>query len=130
MDSDGGEAMRRPKVYISGPISNGSKATAEERMVNVSRACSKFLQIVDLGFAPVLPQLTEFVEKLTGVQLPHDKWMEIDLPWVEEADAVYRMSGESVGSDIEVEHAMKLRIPVFRDLIAMYTHFKVLGRVP
>ncbi len=122
--------MDRPKVYISGPISNGGKATAEERMVNVSRACSKFLQIVDLGFAPVLPQLTEFVEKLTGVQLPHDTWMQIDLPWVEEADAVYRMAGESVGSDIEVAYAMKLDIPVFRDLIALHAHFHVLGRVP
>lgn len=39
--------------------------------------------------------------------------MEVDLPWVEVADGVFRMPGKSRGADLEVEAALRLSIPVY-----------------
>lgn len=54
-------------------------------------------------------------------QMSHADWLGVDLPWVEVADAVLRLSGESTGADREVDHAIFHGVPVFfsvADLIA------------
>lgn len=103
----------RLKIYVASPISNGGKANPEERLENVRLAIALFLRLVDMGLAPVLPALTEYVEIVSGQRLPHATWMAIDLPWVRSCDALFRMAGESTGADIEVAEAKRCSIPVF-----------------
>jgi hypothetical protein len=103
----------RKRIYISGPISNGGKATPVERLQNVVVACSLAANLMDRGFSILCPQLTEYMARTVGRDFAHDVWMENDFPWVEVADAILRMPGQSLGSDMEVEHAHSHSVPVF-----------------
>ena len=71
-----------------------------------------FLELVEMGLSPLLPQLTEFIEIECGIRLPHATWMDLDMPWVEASDIVLRLPGDSAGADIEVAHARRHGIPV------------------
>ena len=75
-----------------------------------------FLELVELGLSPLLPQLTEFIEIECGIRLPHATWMDLDMPWVEASDIVLRLPGDSTGADLEVAHAAKFGLPVFYSL--------------
>ena len=102
----------RKRVYISGPISNGGRAKIEDRLANVAKAAAVCAQLIDLSFAPLCPQLTHFVEELTKRTFEHYVWIESDIPWVECADVILRIPGCSIGSDMEVQHAQEIGIPV------------------
>lgn len=117
------QLKRRPRVYISGPISNGGSASFSERAENVRRAAQVMLDLMEDGFAVQCPQLTEYAERVTGRHMAHSLWLENDFPWVEVSDAVLRLPGESTGSDMEVAHAGKYDVPVFTDVRAMQIHF-------
>lgn len=108
--------MSRLRAYISAPISDGGRAGPTERLHNVRKAIAAFLELAEMGLAPMSPQLTEFVEVESGIRLAHSTWMELDMPWVEASDVVLRLPGESVGADLEVSHARKFGIPVFFSL--------------
>lgn len=95
----------RPRIYISGPISKGNWPD------NYWNFCSTFDRLVELGFAPFNPGGSMMHP---GHHLiPHETWIEIDLPWVAVADAVFRITGESDGADRECELARELGIPIF-----------------
>lgn len=95
----------RPLIYISGPVSKGNWNDNLWAFNNV------FERLVDLGFAPINPGWSM---AYAGHHLiPHDVWLEIDLPQVARADAVFRITGESDGADRECELARELGIPIF-----------------
>ena len=71
---------QRYRVYISGPISNGGKATAEERLENVRTAAVIHADLIDREFAAICPQLTEYTERLSGRHFGHAEWMLTDFP--------------------------------------------------
>ena len=77
--------------------------------------------LIEAGFAPFCPHLTYHVDP--GEEIPHSTWMEIELPWVACSDAVLRLPGESVGAEIEVTHAERLGVPVFRSIAELSEHF-------
>ena len=102
--------MRRTRCYIAGPISKGD---VEQ---NVRNACNAFTELGKAGYAPFAPQLTCYLQgpvASVSAGFEHDEWMAMDLPWVEVADCVLRLPGESVGADMEVEHARLAGVPVF-----------------
>ena len=96
----------RPKVYISGPLT-----TSGNVLENLDRAMAAARRLIDAGFAPFCPHLTYHVDP--GGEIPHAVWLEAELPWVQVADAVLRLPGESIGADMEVEHATIHGVPVF-----------------
>ncbi len=98
----------RPRIYISGPISRGN------RTHNFAQACEAHKKLIDYGAAPLNPMLSMLHPDAYNIE--HATWIECDLPWVEVADAVLRLSGESVGADAECEHAERHGVPVFRDM--------------
>ncbi len=102
----------RPKVYISGPLTSSGNV-----LENIDRAMEATRQLIGLGFAPFCPHLTYHVDP--AEQIPHHVWMEIALPWVDVADAVLRLSGESVGADLETERAEAVGVPVFHSIGAL-----------
>ncbi len=109
----------RYRVYISGPISDGGKATPDQRLANVARAAEIHADLIALEFAPICPQLTEYTERLTGRHFKHDEWMAVDFPWIEVAHVVLRMPGESLGSDLEVNYAARCSIPVVYSIVEL-----------
>lgn len=95
----------RPRVYISGPISRGDQEHNFDQSIVAQR------ELIRLGFSPLNPMLTM---KFPGHEsISHQEWIDCDLPWVEMSNAVLRLPGESIGADMETEHAKKLGIPVF-----------------
>ena len=99
---------RRPRVYISGPITKG------DRRANFQQAADAHKTLMLAGFAVLNPMLTM---RLPGAfVIPHDTWIANDLPWVAVADAILRLPGRSKGADIECEHALIHGIPVFHEL--------------
>ena len=93
------------KVYLSGPISQGNRAE------NLRQADEAFMRLRELGYAVLNPMWSA---RMPGAfDIPHARWIENDLAWVECADAVLRLPGESVGAEIECDHARRWGIPVY-----------------
>lgn len=106
---------RRPRVFVSCPISRG------DAEVNFKRACAAQHDLILHGYAPLNPALCM---RLPGNELiEHDQWMEVSLPWVEASDAVLRVSGYSRGADEETAHAEFFSIPVFYSIDEIDLHF-------
>lgn len=118
----------RKKVYIAGPISKGKLAD------NVNMAVHAFQTLVRLGYAPLCPQLSVYTTKAlsagddsrcyalgtaVGCGLEHIEWLSVDFAWLDVADAVLRLPGESVGADAEVEYAHRRFIPVYKSIDAL-----------
>jgi len=99
-DSTTTRHRNRPLAYISGPISKGDRAD------HITRAVEAFRWLIELGYAPLCPQLSIYAEDWHGCEFSHEIWMEIDLAWLAHAEVVIRLEGESVGADIEVEAAL------------------------
>lgn len=107
--------MARARAYISGPI------TAGDRNHNFAQAAEAHTKLLLAGIAPLNPMLSM---ALPGAfDIPHHIWIAADLPWVEVAEAVLRLPGESKGADIECQFAEELGIPVFTDIEALVGHF-------
>ncbi len=106
---------RRIRVYIAGPMSQG------DRLHNLTDALESFRELIGHGYAPFCPQLTFFVDSV--LPLPHQAWLDIDLPWVEAADAVLRLPGPSKGADMEVAHARERGVFVADCIHALLERF-------
>lgn len=80
----------------------------------MNRALDVGRTLIDRGYAPLVPHYTYLLDRDGAI--PHDVWMDVDLPWVESADVVLRLPGESRGAEIEVAHARERGIPVVESL--------------
>lgn len=99
------------RVYLSGPISLG------DQMHNFHMAATAQRDLMEAGYAVLNPMLT--MKHPAAKEIPWDLWIAGDLPWVEVADLLIRLPGESVGADLEVRHAVKHNIPVYRACISL-----------
>ena len=100
-------------VYLAGPY------TKPDPCENVNRTCSLATELIDLGFAPLIPHLTMLWHVITP--RPIEFWYDYDLQLVLRCDALLRIPGESTGADREVEFARQRGIPVVgsvADLVA------------
>lgn len=93
------------KIYIAGPYTGGDVAQ------NVRNAIEAANVLIENGFAPYVPHLSHFQHMLYPQE--YEKWMEIDLVWVDTCDALVRLPGLSPGADREVEFATKIGIGVY-----------------
>jgi hypothetical protein len=98
------------RIYISGPITKGN------RNQNYFQACEAEAELMRCGFAPLNPMQTMVLPFAWDGQFSHEQWLQRDFAWIEVSDAILRLPGESVGADMETEHAKKLGIPVFTDI--------------
>lgn len=99
--------MNRPRVYVSGPITRGNRSH------NFYQACEAERELMLAGFAPLNPMRSMVMPHAWQDDMTHELWLACDLPWVEASDAVLRLPGESVGADLECNHATAHGIPVF-----------------
>ena len=92
------------RVYVAGPYTaDPERCTAEAVQVGSV--------LLALGFAPFVPHLSHYWQTLHH-QHDYEDWMRLDLAWVEAADVLLRIPGESPGADREVEHAAAHGVPV------------------
>ena len=107
--------MSRPRVYVSGPISNGGTLTAEARENNMKDAIVFGTTLIELGYAPLIPHLGVIIEKTYGA-IDQETWLETELPWLRVTDAMLRIPGQSAGADKEAAFAEANGIPVYHSI--------------
>lgn len=105
--------MRKPMIYVAGPISTGG-----DILGNTRRGIQVGEQIRRGGFVPFIPHLSVYQEILTGT-VSWEEWLTYDEEIILRCDGVFRMEGASKGADREVEFAKRHGIPVFQTLGAM-----------
>lgn len=101
------------RVYVAGPYS------VPDKVANTRVAIIAGNTLLDMGFVPFIPHLSHFWDFLCPQK--YSVWLEYDLHWLRQCDAVLRLPGESKGADAEVAEAVRLNIPVFEsisDLVA------------
>lgn len=108
------------RVYVAGPYSADPEACTSEAL----RVGSLLL---DLGFAPFVPHLSHYWQTLHQ-QHDYETWMRLDLAWVEAADVLLRIPGESPGADREVEHARARGVPVVTSVEALLSWARLEAR--
>lgn len=92
------------RIYVSGPYSSDPVAGTRTAMQATAA-------LMDMGHAPLCPHWTLFQD--LAYPRPYEDWLRIDLAWVEVADAVLRLPGQSSGADREVARAEHIGIPVY-----------------
>jgi hypothetical protein len=97
--------MRKTRVYIAGPYSDG------DTIINVRTAVEAADRLLAHGYAPFIPHLTWFWHFMSPK--PYEEWMEIDQEWLEACDIVLRLPGQSSGADREQKRASDLGKVVF-----------------
>ena len=93
------------RVYIAGPYSKGDVA------LNVRNAIHAGDVIARRGHFLFIPHLTHFWH----MAIPHEYqfWLDQDMVWLKQCDALLRLQGESTGADAEVEMARELGMHVY-----------------
>ena len=107
---------RRLRVYVAGPMSKG------DVFDNITRGVRCGSMMVRDGLAPYVPHLDRYMT--LGDDSALGSWnalLEWDMEWVAQAEALYRLSGDSSGAARETEMALELGIPVFYQLDPLAT---------
>ena len=95
-------------VYIASPYTAGDQAA------NVRAQMDAADELMTLGYCPVAPLLSHFVEIVHP--RPYRDWMRVDMEILSRCDVLLRLPGESDGADEEVEHACNIGKPVMYDI--------------
>lgn len=96
------------KVYIAGPYSSSSSKEVEK---NIKKSIHVADKLLSLGYFPFVPHLIHFWDLVCP--RTWEEWLEYDMEWLKECNAVLRLCGVSKGADEEVLLAVSLGIPVF-----------------
>ena len=103
--------MDRPyHVFVAGPLGNGDTASLADRNRNVMRALEAADSLLEHGFVPVVPHLSEFWHRVSPKS--YDTWLWLSTYQMSRCDFVLRLSGMSKGADHEIAVAHTLDIPV------------------
>lgn len=93
------------RVYISGPISIGNKFR------NCMTAMEIGDKILEMGMVPFIPHLNQFYNAISPKTT--EQWMSWDLAWLLCCDALFKIQGESVGSDLDEKFAKENNILIY-----------------
>jgi hypothetical protein len=95
-------------IYLASAYAIGDQA------VNVRKSLEVAEQLIAMGHTPYVPLLTHFWHFAS----PHSQtyWLDLDLQWLANCDAVLRLPGESKGADMEVEYAKDINILIYYDI--------------
>ena len=102
--------MRKLRVYIAGPMTNGDGKNYNLEKIREAIGVSGFL--IRHGFLPFCPQLSILHEMMLPGDVAYTDWLEYDLSWIDVCDAILRIPGPSKGADRECEYADGKGIPV------------------
>jgi hypothetical protein len=109
------EAQERVVVYVADAYSSPYPVH------NTSRAVAIGTLLLYMGYAPVVPHLTQLWDQISP--LPYPVWLGLDLAHLNRYDVIYRSPNKSSGADGEVEFFKVQGRPVvytLDDLIEQY----------
>lgn len=107
------------RIYIAGPYTNEDPMKVKD---NVKKAIDVAEDIHNYGFIPYIPHLFHYWHK--EYNHSYNFWMKQGSSWLDVCDGLYRMCGDSPGSDVEVSQAKKNGIPVFYDFYELNAYFE------
>lgn len=96
-------------IYIAGPLTGG------DRMRNIQDAIDAGISCMRRGHHPFIPHLSHYTDDRArdcDIVFPYERWLEVDLAWVERADALLYLA-PSPGADLELAYARELEKVVF-----------------
>jgi hypothetical protein len=96
------------RIYIACPYTHGDQAE------NVRASITAAEGLAAKGHAPYNPLWSHFWEIFYHHEYAF--WIEQDLEWLAQCQAVVRLPGRSAGADAEVEFARTHGLPVFYSL--------------
>ncbi len=87
-------------------------------MRNIESAIEIGEQLHDRGWDYYIPHLTAIQHYLIcklrpAYEPPYERWLAYDYNIIGRCDAVFRMGGDSLGADMEVEYAESIGVPVY-----------------
>lgn len=97
---------RRLRVYIAGPMTNGSGRCYDIGKIHV--AIAAHFCLIKAGFVPHCPHLTVFAEFMFPNILTYEEWLTLDRDYIDDCDVVLRLEGDSVGADRECNYATSI----------------------
>lgn len=111
----------RAFIYIAGPYRGGEKNS--DHMQNCNRAMQAWDYFWSNKVCAICPHWS-FAQQLV---LPRDDvdWLAFTMAQMTLCKAVYRLEGESHGSDAEVAAAKQMKIPVFHDINKAVSYMRV-----
>ena len=86
--------------------------------MNVERAMKIGYQLLRRGHSPYIPQLTHYWHlfiQSQAINVPRDRWMELDLAWLRVSEAMFFL-GPSPGANVELNHARLLGLTIYLSL--------------
>jgi len=92
-------------VYLAAPYSIGDKRK------NVANSIIVTDKLMNHGATVYNPLLSHFHDAVFNH--PPEFWYSYDLKWLERCDCLIWIAGESQGVKAEIEHALKLDMPVY-----------------
>lgn len=95
------------KIYISGPYSTNQVEGTRNAIIAAE-------QVRKNGHLPFVPHLSLLWDLVCPS--PYEEWMNYDMEWLEQCDAILRLPGESNGADIEVQMAVALGKIVYTNI--------------
>lgn len=101
--------MSQITVYVAGPISLG------DQFANCGRAIAFGHELHLRGFVPYVPHWGA-LQQLHAAWSPQE-WLDYDFVWLDKCEVLFRLAGESVGSDKEVERAKEDRKAIFYEQV-------------
>ncbi|KKL49174.1 hypothetical protein LCGC14_2318140 [marine sediment metagenome] len=101
---------RRLRVYIAGPMTNGTGRNFN--MEKIHEAIDAYFVLIDGGLVPHCPQLTVFCEFMKPNRISYEQWMKLDAAYIDDSDVVLRIPGPSAGADKECKYALSRGKPV------------------
>lgn len=96
--------MKKLKIYIASPyIAGNPNANVEKQLYAASL-------LVDAGCKPYVPLFNHFIQIRRNKF--DDVWLNLELEWLVECDAVFRLQGYCERTEREIEFARSKNIPV------------------
>src|SRR5262245_44066941 len=107
----------RLKIFVAGPIRGKGNS---DLAANLKQAKEAGIALMHAGLSPLVPHLGCHYRSDTPESQPYgigaEVWLDCNFAWIEHADALLRLPGESEGSDAEVAFAQRSGIPVFHSM--------------
>ena len=111
---------KRVRIYIAGPMYRKTEKLLyppSEAWNNIKKAIEIGMELYKKGYAPYIPHLNALIDVTMDTNMKGKEWVEeFDFPWLEQCQALFYISGKSIGAIQELKYAEELGFKIYRRL--------------